>query len=129
LGGLTFLPGTYKTANVVGLTGTIIFDDNGEPDPQWIFIIGGAFTTVANSQMVGDGTDANVQWVITGAITLGNNSDAIGSMKTDGAIAVGADATCGDLNAGGAIAVGANAVYASATTPGALAIDASASIG
>jgi hypothetical protein len=129
LGGLTLLPGTYKTAAAIDLTGTLILDDNGESDPQWIFIIGGAFTTAANSQMVGDGTDANVQWVVTGAISLGANSNAIGSMKTDGAINVGAGATCGDLDAGGAIAIGANAVYASATTPGALTIGAGASIG
>jgi hypothetical protein len=122
--GMTFSPGTYKTATAAGLTGTLTLDAKGDPKPEWFFNIGGALTTTAASEMVGDGTDANVHWVVTGAISLGASSGAIGSMKASGAITVGAHATCGDLDAGGAITMGAHATCGDLDAGGAITVGA-----
>eukprot|EP00798_Chlamydomonas_sp_ICE-L_P032482 gene32482-17719_t len=67
---------------------------------------------------------ASVDWLVTGAISLGASSTALGSMVSFGAITLGAMATSGALNAGGAITVGAGAVYVSVSSVGALTLGA-----
>jgi hypothetical protein len=134
LGGMTLVPGTYTVAAAIALTGTLILDGTGVNNPQWTFKIGGALTTAAASKMVfkldadsnPTGTEANVLWDITGAITTGAGSTAIGKMMASGAITLGAGATSGALDAGGAITVGAGAVYLSANHAGALTLGAGA---
>jgi hypothetical protein len=123
--GETYVPGVdYKTAVATSLTGILTLDCAGLADAKFTFTIGGAFTTAAGSKMefkdCPTGVDAPVvKWLVTGAISLGANSIAIGLMEADGAINVGAFATTGYLKAGGALNVGAGAVYESAVYAGA----------
>jgi hypothetical protein len=94
LGGQELAPGTYTAAAALGLTGKLklvgVNDGPSVSGDEWNFLIGGAFTTTASSEMViyGDGTSANVHWVATGEILLGANSVAVGSMETPGALTV-----------------------------------------
>jgi hypothetical protein len=95
LGGQELAPGTYTATGALGLTGKLkLVGFNGGPSvagDEWKFLIGGAFTTADSSEMViiGGGSSANVHWVATGAIRLGANSVAVGSMETPGALTVG----------------------------------------
>jgi hypothetical protein len=93
LGSQELAPGTYTTTGALGLTGKLklVSFDSGPSvaGDKWKFLIGGAFTTTTSSKMVsiGDGSSANMHWVptvATGAILLGANSVAVGSMETLG---------------------------------------------
>jgi hypothetical protein len=145
MGGLALEPGTYIGTAAMSLAGTMTLDAGGNPDAVFTFNIGGAFSVAAAAEMVmaGDAKPENVHWVVTGAVTLGAGSKSMGSMKSSGAIGVGAGCTTGDLEATGAISVGASAIvghlkatgaislgakagYKSATTPAALAVGAGA---
>jgi hypothetical protein len=90
LGDKRLVPGIYKAPAALGLTGTLTLV--GYNCDKWTIIIGGAFTTLAGSKMDTDGPvrSANVNWVVTGAITLGAGSTAVGSMETPAAMTVGA---------------------------------------
>jgi hypothetical protein len=144
---MTLEPGTYLGDAAMAITGTMTLDAGGDPDAVFTFNIGGALTAAAAAQMkmVGGGNPDNVYWVVTGAISLAAGVNSIGSMKSSGAISVGAGATTGDLEATGAIGVGAGAIvgnlkatgaisigalagYKSETTPAATTVDASAYI-
>jgi hypothetical protein len=124
--GKTLVPRTYSSTGAVGLTGTLTLDDNGDPNTEWIFIIGGALDTAANAEVVGVDPDANVNWLVNGAITLGADSVAIGDMQASGAIIVGAGATCGNLDLNAAITLSAGAICGSLDAYGAITIGAGA---
>jgi hypothetical protein len=146
LDGQVLEPGVYNADAALALTGTLtlkgatmgrpaaILSKNSMAPPTWTFIIGGAFTTGADSEMVieGAGSSENVHWEVAGAITLGAASAAIGDMtSTEGAITVGAGATCGNLAAPfGAISVGAGITTQTGniSAGGAITIGAGASI-
>jgi hypothetical protein len=141
LGGLTLGPGKYTGIAATGLTGTLFLD--ADETGKWTFKIGAAFTTAAASKMVFVSGSKNVPytgsatvkelsdrvlWDVTGAITLGAGSSAIGKMTASGAITVGATVTCAALEAGGAITVGAgaNALSVKSTSGAAVTIGAGA---
>jgi hypothetical protein len=144
LGGITLPPGIYNADAAKGLTGTLTLDATGYTDENFEFIIGGAFTTTANSEIVVIG-HAAVTWVVTGAITLGASSTAVGTMESTagaittgensqcdglvsiaGAVTVGAKATTDNIYAFGALTVGAGAVTGSISATGAISIGAGA---
>jgi hypothetical protein len=125
LNGLVLSPGTYTAAAAATLTGTLTLEGTGD----WIFIIGAAFSTAASSRMVfAPGSYGTVTWVVTGAISTGANSIAIGTMQAVGAITLGAGAHSGPLEAEGAITLGANAKATSATTTAATTLGAGAQL-
>jgi hypothetical protein len=128
LGGKILPPGTYHSAAAVGLTGVLTLQ--GGTDSVWTFIIGAAFSTAAASQIVfAAGSGGTVRWEVTGAISTGANSHAIGTMISKGAITLGAGAhSHGALEADGAITLGANARALSATTTAATTLGAGATL-
>ena len=132
LGGLSLEPGIYNIAATSSLAGILNLHDtstDANSESKWIFNIGAAFTTAAASQMTGDGTVDNVQWVVAGAITLGAGSTAVGDMKATGAIVVGPSATCDTLSSDAAIIVGARATSGAVTAVGAITLGAGAQSG
>jgi hypothetical protein len=128
LAGKFLEPGEYTATTVMALTGILTFDAKDDPDAVWTIYIEGALSAAAASQivMIGGGDPANINWVVTGAISLAAGVNAIGNMEATGAISVGASAIVGHLKATGAISLGAKAGYKSATTPAALAVGAGA---
>jgi hypothetical protein len=111
--GSVLVPGVYSAPAALDLTGTIYLDGTYVDNPHWTFLVGAAFTTAANSEVVFVGGAGTVVWVVTGAITLGASSNLVGNMQsTAGAITTGDSSLCGDLEA----TVGAITVGASATT-------------
>jgi hypothetical protein len=92
LGGKTLVSGVYCFASTAGLTGTLTLDAQHRPNAVWVFQIGSALTTAANSQVVViNGTSAqvcNAFWQITSAATLGTNSVFGGNILAYAAITV-----------------------------------------
>jgi hypothetical protein len=146
LAGIALGPGEYGATPAIGLTGDFtlvvpagyigadysIVSNVPATYPLWKFSVGGAFTTGAGSQMVFVDFEANavigvntalyralaakVRWVVTGAISLGAHSVALGNMESGAAISFGAYAsTSGILNAVGGIVFGEGAVALSNT--------------
>jgi hypothetical protein len=80
-----------------------------------------------NGDPLGEDLSAHVLWDVTGAITLGAASTAIGKMEASGAITVGAGAEAGSLTStGGAITLGASAVCGTLRAVGAITLGAGA---
>ena len=106
------MPGIYTAAAALGLTGKLILNANNNNAAEWTFTIGGAFTTTAaNSEIEITNGAGTVKWIVTGAISLGASTKAIGNiMESAGAITIGAGATCGPLKAAAAITLGAGAI-------------------
>ncbi|UFS60437.1 DUF3494 domain-containing protein [Subtercola endophyticus] len=95
LGGVTLLPGVYRLAAAIGLTGVLTFDAGGDPSASFILVTGGAFTTAASSSMVlsGGARASRIFWVTTGAVTLGADSAFVGTALIGAAVTAGARAT------------------------------------
>ncbi|HMJ56944.1 MAG TPA: ice-binding family protein [Polyangiaceae bacterium] len=92
LGGQTLVPGVYCFASTAALTGTLTLDAQLKPSAVWVFQVGSALTTAANSAVVViNGTSAqvcNAFWQITSAATLGTNSAFGGTILAHAAITV-----------------------------------------
>jgi hypothetical protein len=126
--GDTLAPGTYSVGAAIGVTGDLILDLDAGPGDRWVFCIGAAFTTAAGSKMImaNGGIPANVHWVVTGAISLGTGSVAVGSMTTPTAMLVGAgtpftfdaSAPLTTFNVGGALTISASATMVLETADG-----------
>jgi hypothetical protein len=130
LGTLTLTPGVYSFSAAADLTGTLILNDEGNPNAQFVFQIGTALTTAAGSSVVttNDGTSttpgSTVFWQIGSSATLGADNAFEGHILADQNITIGADSTI--LN-GSALALNAtvtlnddditNSIASSTTTP------------
>ncbi|KAK1763928.1 hypothetical protein QBC33DRAFT_548350 [Phialemonium atrogriseum] len=81
LGGLILPPGVYTFDSSAQLTGLLILDGAGIPDPSWIFQIASTLTTASDSEMVLIGAPAcNVFWQVGSSATLGSASGFIGNI-------------------------------------------------
>jgi len=80
-------PRVYCFDGNAHLTGTLTLDANGDPDAVWIFLVRGALTTEARSNVgiTGGGFDGNVFWQVAGSATLGEGSSFRGTIlaRTD----------------------------------------------
>lgn len=90
-GGVTFHPGLYTTAAAFANTGTITLDADGDSNAVFVFQIGAALSSAAQSKVVlTDGALANnVYWQVVGAISLGAGAKYVGTFLGAGAIAFG----------------------------------------
>lgn len=97
-GGETLVPGVYSISSAGSLNGQLILDGQSNPNAQFIFKIGGAFSTTANSKvaLVNGADPANIFWVAEGAISMAANTFMNGVMVANtGAVSM---ATGGTLN-------------------------------
>jgi hypothetical protein len=96
LGGQTLLPGVYHFGAAANLTGNLILDGNGQDNAYWVFQIGAAFTTAADSSVTvvntgnNGGSDYGVFWNVQDAITFGANSEFLGNYLAGATITMGA---------------------------------------
>ena len=88
LGGQTLTPGVYKFTSAVSIGSNMTLNGNG----IYIFQIGGAFTTAANTKIYlsGGAQACNIFWVVDVA-TIGENSTLEGTLMSKSAITVGAN--------------------------------------
>jgi Ice-binding-like len=95
LGGKTLAPGVYCFGSTAALTGALILDAGDDPDATWVFQIGTAITTAADStvQVINGGSGCKVYWLIGSAATLGANDAFLGNMMAGQAITLGVGTT------------------------------------
>lgn len=82
LGGLTLVPGVYKSASSLGLTGTLTLDAQGDPNAVFIFQMGSTLTTASGSNvsLINGAQSCNVFWQVGSSATLGTGSTFRGNI-------------------------------------------------
>jgi type VI secretion system secreted protein VgrG len=83
-------PGVYRFAAAAQLTGTLTLDFTGNPDADFIFLIGSALTTATGSNIVvrGGGSGSGVYFDVGSSATLGTNSIFAGNILARTAITI-----------------------------------------
>jgi hypothetical protein len=94
MGGKTFTPGVYShpTALSISLVNPVVtLDAQGNPDAVFIFNAGTTLVTCAKSKIVltGGAKAENVFWVLGTALTLGADSQFVGTVLAGSAITIG----------------------------------------
>lgn len=107
LGGQTLTAGVYCFGSSAQLNGTLVLNAQGNANAVFIFEVGGALTTLSNSQVtiINGGSGNNVFWQVGGSATLGTTSQFAGNILALSNIALdsGANISCGralSLNGG-----------------------------
>jgi hypothetical protein len=86
LGGLTLGPGLYAPVGaIIGITGTLTLDGQGNPNAQFIFQIPAALTTASGPgastvKLINGAQAGNVIWLVQSAATLGTYSVFMGDI-------------------------------------------------
>src|SRR5450759_4271682 len=80
LGGLTLGPGVYSSGGVLGITGTLTLDAEGDPNAVFIFQSTATLTTASRSvvRLINGARFCRVFWVVPSSATLGTNSIFVG---------------------------------------------------
>ncbi|PQJ77473.1 LruC domain-containing protein [Polaribacter glomeratus] len=97
-GSETLNPGVYAVAGAASIAGTLTLDGQGDSNAQFIFKIGGAFTTAAGATVVltNGASSENVFWLATGAIAMAASTTMSGNIIANpGAVSMG---NGGELN-------------------------------
>ena len=115
-GGETLTPGVYTVGSAATLAGTLILDGGNSLNAQFIFLINGAFSAAAqtNIVLINGANFSNVFWVAEGAISTGAFSFIKGSfIAHNGANTLGANSNLagGLFSTGGAIGVNTGVAY------------------
>lgn len=95
-GGETLLPGKYRVASAIAITGALILDGGGDPNAVFIIHTTGAINFAASSTIIltNGASVENVFWLAEGAIGIGASCIIKGSLVShNGAIAFGASCT------------------------------------
>jgi hypothetical protein len=76
LGGLTLSPGAYGYSTSAQLTGQLTLDAHGDPNAQFVFVIGSTLTTASASSVVltNGASPCNVYWKIGSSATFGTGT-------------------------------------------------------
>ena len=113
LGGLTLIPGAYDTGGVIGITGTVTLDAQGDPNAVFIFKTLSTLITETGStvSLINGAQACNVFWVVPTSATLKTGSTFVGTIMADQSISVENSVTV----AGRALALNAAAETATPT--------------
>lgn len=76
LGGLTLGPGAYGFSTSAQLTGQVTLDAHGDPNAQFVFVIGTTLTTATASSVIltNGASPCNVFWKVGSSATLGTST-------------------------------------------------------
>ena len=82
LGGQTLVPGVYKSASSLGLTGTLTLDAQGDPNAVFIFQMGSTLTTASGSNvnLINGAQSCDIFWQVGSSATLGTGSTFRGNI-------------------------------------------------
>ena len=82
LGGRTLTAGAYGFSSSAGLTGQLTLDAQGNPNAQFVFVIGTTLTTATASSvvLVNGASPCNVYWKIGSSATLGTSTSFEGNL-------------------------------------------------
>jgi hypothetical protein len=93
IGGMTFFPGTYRTATAINFVHgtTVTLDALGDENAQFVFQAGTTFVTAADTYFVlkGKAKAKNVIWAVGTSATLGARSIVEGSILAEESITFG----------------------------------------
>jgi ice-binding like protein len=95
LGGRTLTAGAYGFSTSAQLTGQLTLDAQGDPNAQFVFVIGTTLTTAtASSVVLTDGASpCNVYWKIGSSATLGTSTAFEGNLMALETITLGSGVT------------------------------------
>jgi len=114
LGGLTLVPGVYKSTSSLGITGTLTLDAQGDPNAVFIFQIGSTLITASGSNvnLINGAQACNVFWQVGSSATLGTNSTFTGNILALTSITANTGATVNGrlLARNGAVTLDANTI-------------------
>lgn len=93
LNGFVLNGGVYKAASALAVTGTLTLDAQDDPNAVFIFQVGSALNTGADSRvrLINGAQVCNVIWLVGGSATLGAASSFTGTILADEAVLVGQD--------------------------------------
>lgn len=76
LGGLSLSPGAYGFSSSAQLTGQLTLDAHGDPNAQFVFVIGTTLTTASASSviLINGASPCNVFWKVGSSATLGSGT-------------------------------------------------------
>lgn len=82
LGGLSLMSGNYRYASSAQLTGQVTLDAAGNPDAQFVFMIGSTLTTASASsvRLINGASPCNVFWQVGSSATLGTTTAFAGNI-------------------------------------------------
>jgi hypothetical protein len=112
-GDVTVHPGVYDVHTYLNIHGTtnVQFHANGDPNAIWIIRITGYLSIAANVKMTlhGTGCARNIFFWVSDFVSIGANSQVIGTIIASSYISVGTGASTGPiLSIGGAVTLGMN---------------------
>jgi len=115
LGGLTLTPGVYSFGSSAQLTGALTLDFQGNPDADFVFLIGTALTTASNSvvNVINGVSSDGIYWRIGSSATLGTSTVFAGNIIADQSITLNTTAKilCGRAIAlNGAVTMDTNTI-------------------
>jgi hypothetical protein len=90
LGGLSLTPGAYNYSSSAQLTGQLTLNAEGDPNAQFVFIIGSTLTTASASSvnLVNGASPCNVYWRIGSSATFGTGTQFQGNVLSHEDISV-----------------------------------------
>lgn len=82
LGNRTLSPGAYRYNAAALLTGPLTLDAQGDPNAQFVFLIGSALTTESGSSvnLINGASPCNVYWKVGTSADLGTTTKFVGSL-------------------------------------------------
>jgi len=94
LGGRTLTPGVYAFNTSAQLTGNLLLDFQGNPNGQFVFLIGSTLTTASGSSInsVNGGAGAGIFFRVGTSATLGSTTSFQGNILADQSITLNAAA-------------------------------------
>lgn len=90
LGGLSLTPGVYGYSSSAQLTGQLTLNAQGDPNAQFVFVIGSALTTESASsvKLINGASPCNIYWRVGSSATLGTTTEFQGNLMALGDISV-----------------------------------------
>ena len=115
IGGRTLVPGVYKGASSIGLTGPLTLDAEGDPNAVFVFQIGSALTTATSSsvELINGAQGCNIFWQIGSSATLGTQTAFVGNILALTSISANTGATVDGrlLARNGSVTLDSNTVF------------------
>jgi hypothetical protein len=95
LGGRTLTAGAYGFSSSAQLTGQLTLDAQGDPNAQFVFVIGTTLTTATASSVVltNGASPCNVYWKVGSSATLGTSTAFEGNLMALQTISLGSSVT------------------------------------
>jgi hypothetical protein len=95
LGGMTLVPGVYKSPTSLAITGTLTLNAQGDANAVFIFQAGSTVITAVNSNvsLINGAQACNVFWQVGSSATLGVGSGFVGTVMALASITANTNAT------------------------------------